>query len=143
MLRSWLKYVLNKDTVAIELALAKNKWKRKIKVWNSWKDIDTVEDPTYNQMIATNNLIKLIKFQNSRINKNKMLVIDSIDAVMWIDWNWVKDMHWDYFKDDFLEAIWWLPRHKRQEIIYKIYWKWKHPSKEILAKYKELNGDVT
>jgi len=33
-------------------------------------------------MVATGNLIKLIKFKNSKINKKEMFIMDSIDAVM-------------------------------------------------------------
>ena len=141
-----LNSTINRNVIAIELALPQKnrKWDyQKLKSWNNWKSIDIVEDPSHNQMVATGNLIKLIKFKNSKINKKEMFIMDSIDAVMWTDWNWVSGMHWDFFRDDFMKAIWGLSRAERQKLIYEKYWKnWAKVDKEVLSKYERKWWDV-
>ena len=134
---------INRNIVAIELALPQKKGTKLIKSWKDWYKINVVEEPSHNQMVATGNLIELIKFKNSKVNKKEMFVMDSIDAVMWTDWNWVSGMHWDFFKDDFMKAIWWLPRAERQRLIYEKYWKNGAKVKEsVLSSYKNKWWDV-
>lgn len=138
---AWLQWYLNNQFIWVELALRDTKKPKALATW--WvkaKTIDIVEDPTHNQLVASQNVMRFITHLTGR----KMMVLDSIDPVLWRNWNWVSWMHGDFFRDDFIEAIGWMKRSERQEWLYKTYGiKWDEElDKIILWKYDELGWNV-